>query len=291
MLAIWSEMGISPERQEAARGSGALRGARGTVMTAIAGLRSTYSGIAQLRGAVELGWYDFITGYRRSLIGPFWVTIQFSAWILSLTLILHAQLGDSLGSYALYVAVGMMVWEPLSGAMAEGPRHFSQHAQLIQNVPIQLSHLSVRKLTFLVFRASMTAPVLLLLIVIFGGEVAINLPLLALAAVLILMTMYAFIVLFGFIGTFNHDFGFFVPAVTRFLFFVTPIIWQANEGIRKTISYFNPFSYYLEIVRGSLLGLPMSVTSWIVVASISLTGLIAAFIVQSVFRRSVIFWI
>jgi ABC-2 type transport system permease protein len=79
---------------------------------------------------VELGWYDFITGYRRSLLGPLWIIIHFSVWIASLTLLLHSHLGDSLGSYALYVAVGMMVWEPLSGAMTDGPKHLSQHAQL-----------------------------------------------------------------------------------------------------------------------------------------------------------------
>lgn len=260
-------------------------------MSAIGGLRQLYGGIARLRGATELGWYDFITGYRRSFIGPFWIAIQFLVWILSLSLILHAQLGDSLGSYTLYVAVGMLVWEPLSGAMNEGPRHFSQHAQLIQNVPIHLSQLSVRKLAFLVFRACVTIPVVLLLMLAFGVMPAPNLPLLALASVLVLMTMYAFIVIFGFIGTFNHDFAFFVPATTRFLFFVTPIIWQANEGIRQAISFFNPFTYYLEIVRGSLLGLPMSSTAWIVTASLSLTGFVLALVMQGLFRRSVIFWV
>ncbi len=260
-------------------------------MSASAAVRRVYGGLARFRGAVELGWYDFVMGYRRSFIGPFWQTIQFCIWIAALTLILHTQLGDSIGSYALYVAVGMAVWEPLAGAMTEGPRHFSQHAALIKDVPIKLSQLSVRKLAFLVFRACMTAPVLIAMFLIFGETPSPDIALLGLAAVLILMTMYAFIVLFGFIGAFNHDFQFLVPAAMRFLFFVTPIIWQADSGFRKAISVFNPFSYYLEIVRGPLLGTPAPLTSWLVVAALSFTGLALALIVQGVFRRSVIFWI
>ncbi len=260
-------------------------------MTATDVVRTAYGEVARFRGAVELGWYDFTTSYRRSLIGPFWITIQFCVWIGALTLILHAQLGDSMGSYAMYVALGMLVWEPMVGAMIEGPKHFSQHAQLIKSVPIKLSQLSVRKLAFLLFRAGMTIPVVLALMLISNAPITLSTLLLAPAVILVLMTMYSCIVLFGFIGAYQRDFEFFVPAATRFLFFVTPIIWQANEGIRKTISFFNPFTYYLEIVRGPLLGAPPSLLTWAIVTAISFAGFIAALTVQSFFRKSVIFWI
>lgn len=251
-----------------------------------------YGALAKYRGAVELGWYDFMMGYRRSLLGPFWIMVQFGVWLAALTLILHRQLGDSPASYAIYVAVGMAVWEPLAGAMLDGSRHITQHAQLIKSVPVTLNYIAVRKLAFLLFRACLTVPVVVALLAIFGAPPdPATLILIVPAGLLVMLTMYAIIVVFGFIGAYNRDFEFFLPAVTRFLFFVTPIFWSATEGAQRTISLFNPFTYYLAIVRGPLLGVAPSTLQWGVVIALTLLGLITAVIVHANFRKSVIYWI
>lgn len=254
--------------------------------------RRAYGGLAKYRGAVELGWYDFTMGYRRSLLGPLWVAIQFLVWLSALTLILHQQLGNGLWPYAAYVGTGMFVWEPLSGAMLEGARHFSQQAQLIKSVPVPLSYISVRKLAFIIFRAAVTIPIVAGLLVMSGTQhdphALLYIPL---ALTLVLLSMYCVIVLFGFVGAYHHDFEFFLPAVTRFLFFVTPIFWQPTDGLRQTISDFNPFTYYLNIIRAPLLGTPPSQMDWVVVGTFTFVGVVASLIVQFNFRKSVIFWI
>lgn len=259
---------------------------------AMALIRRAYGELAKYRGAVELGWYDFRMGYRRSLLGPVWIGIQFCVWLGALTLILHRQLGDGPGSYAIYVATGMAVWEPLVGAMTDGARHFSQHAPLMKNVPVALSHLSVRRLAFLVFRAAVTAPIVIAVLIFFGPPIKLdNLILVVPALALLVLTMYSIIVLFGFIGAYHRDFEFFIPAVARFLFFVTPIFWQATEGVQKAISLLNPFTYYLDIVRGPLIGVSPPLSTWIIVGTFTAIGFLASLVVQANFRRSVIFWI
>lgn len=251
-----------------------------------------YGGLAQYRGAVELGWYDFSMGYRRSLLGPIWIAVQFLVWLSALTLILHAELGNGLWSYAAYVGTGMFVWEPIAASMQDGARHLSQQSVLLKSVPVPLSYISVRKLAFIVFRASVTLPIIAVVLLMSGAETNISVLALALPALaLILISMYCIIVLFGFVGVYNRDFEFFLPAVTRFLFFVTPIFWHPTDGLRKAISDFNPFTYYLDIIRSPLLGTPPSQMDWIVVGSFTAAGVIAALIVHFNFRKSVIFWI
>lgn len=255
-------------------------------------LGRAYGGLAKYRGAVELGWYDFTMGYRRSLLGPVWVAIQFVVWLSALTLILHANLGTGVWSYAAYVGTGMFVWEPLAASMQDGARHFSQQATLMKSVPVALSQISVRKLAFILFRASVTVPIIVFLLFMSDTQIDPRALVYVLpGAALMLVSLYCIIVLFGFVGAYNHDFEFFLPAVTRFLFFVTPIFWHPTDGLRRTISVFNPFTYYLNIVRQPLLGMPPTQMDWIVVGSLTLIGVIASLIVQANFRKSVIFWI
>jgi ABC-type polysaccharide/polyol phosphate export permease len=64
----------------------------------------TIAPIARYRGAIELGWYDFIARFRRAFFGPLWVTFQFALWIGMLSMVLYDALGESFRSYIVYLA-------------------------------------------------------------------------------------------------------------------------------------------------------------------------------------------
>ncbi len=254
------------------------------------GLMRTYSAVAQYRGAVELGWYDFITRFRQSYFGPLWATFQLALWIAALALILHGAFGENFGEYVIYVGIGLYMWEYLASALTEGPTHFTSQADLIKNVPVDLSYITIRKISFLLFRSAFQLPVPIAL-VLYYGEVSNPVLLLLLAPIPILLACftYACLVVFGILGAQFRDIPFLMPAVVRFFFFTTPIIWRGDAGIRKVISDYNPFSYFLELVRAPIEGRAPSSFTWIVVCAVSFGGLLLAVWVQTAFRNRLIY--
>lgn len=255
-------------------------------------LLQAYSAIARYRGAVELGWYDFVTRFRRSYFGPLWATFQLALWIASLALILHDALGEQFASYVIYVGLGLYMWEYLSSALAEGPTHFTSQADIIKNVPVDLSYMTIRKISFLLFRSAFQLPVPILLVV-FYGDIANPALLLLLLPVPILLACftYACLVILGILGAQFRDIPFLMPAVTRFLLFTSPIIWRGNAGIRKIISDYNPISYFLELLRAPIEGRAPSSLTWVVVCGISFGGLALAIWLQTSFRNRLIYWL
>jgi len=247
--------------------------------------------IARYRGAVELGWYDFIMRFRRSFLGPLWAPIQLALWIGALALILHEALGDDFGSYVIYVGLGIYAWDFISASLQEGPTHFTSQDQLIKNIPVDISYITIRKISFLVFRSVFQLPVPILLVLFFGKGVNLDVLLLLPVAVLFICYTYACLIVFGVIGTYFRDFTFLMQSLMRFLFFTTPIIWRGDVGFRKVVSQYNPYSYFLELVRAPIEGVAASPLAWIVVSALSLGGLCFAFWIQATFRKRLIYWL
>lgn len=246
---------------------------------------------ADVVSALELGWYDFITTYRRSFFGPLWLPLQMLAFIAIITLILGRTFENDQGRYALYVALGMLAWELISSALMEGPRLFTMKAGLIKSVPMKLSSLTLRKLSYLLCRFSFAVPVAVLFLVVFGGPLTLNALWVIPAFPVLILNAYFFLTILGFLGVYFRDIYFLMQTALRFLFFMTPIFWYGGSGARAIISTYNPFSYFLEIVRSPLMGEAPTVTAWAVVLTISIIGAIFTRVVETRLKRAIVFWL
>src|SRR3954453_11554864 len=68
------------------------------------------SGLAKWRIWVRLGWNDIQRSYRRSILGPFWLTASMGIMVL-LPGVLYARLFQSqLSSFLPFLCVGLLLW-------------------------------------------------------------------------------------------------------------------------------------------------------------------------------------
>jgi len=78
----------------------------------VRGLRDLWQGWRDYRELwVTVGLYDIRKRYRRSLLGPFWITISLGAFILGLSFIYSPLVGGESGSFLPYVAFGFVAWQ------------------------------------------------------------------------------------------------------------------------------------------------------------------------------------
>jgi ABC-type polysaccharide/polyol phosphate export permease len=71
------------------------------------GLRDLWQGWRDYRELwLSTGWYDIRKRYRRSLLGPFWITISLGAFIAGLSFIDMPLVGGNAENYLPYLAFG-----------------------------------------------------------------------------------------------------------------------------------------------------------------------------------------
>jgi lipopolysaccharide transport system permease protein len=58
-----------------------------------------------------LGWRDLKQRYKRSLLGPFWLSVGTALQIATICLVFGSVLSVPMSEYAPYVTAGMIFWQ------------------------------------------------------------------------------------------------------------------------------------------------------------------------------------
>lgn len=252
----------------------------------------------------HLGWQDIKQGYRRSVIGPLWITISLAVQAVGMGILYAALFGQPLHDFLPYLAVGLIIWQFIANCINEGADVFIRNEGLIKHLPAPLS-VHVFRLVWrqlLLFGHNVLVWVGLMLIFppryprAFGWSSLMAFPALAL---IVLNGMWVAI-LIGVIATRYRD----VPPVTgsivTLMFFMTPIVWDyellrnsnsPQVAERARLAEFNPFLHYIEILRRPMIGESFEPRHWVVCLVITALGWMAALLVLRNYRARVSYWV
>ena len=83
-----------------------------------------------------------------------------------------------------------------------------------------------------------------------------------------------------------------VQNMVQMLFFLTPIFWRGDQlSARHPFVEFNPAHHFIELVRGPLIGVMPSMTSYLFAIGATIVALAAGFVAVHVSRRSIFLWL
>lgn len=246
-----------------------------------------------------LGIQDIKQRYRRSVLGPFWITIATGVMAAALGLLYSMLFQIPVAEFLPHVTVGLIMWNFISGAIKEGSTVFIDNEGLIKQLPAPLSVHVYR----LVWRQTLflghNLIIWLLLIIIFprhlGWEFFLFIPALA----LLLVNGVWVAMFFGIVATRFRDVAPLLEALTQLLFYVTPIVWMTNTlkdqggavASRARIAEINPLYHYMEIVRAPMIGEPLAGYHWLIVIACTLVGIFVAGLAMRQWRFRVSYWV
>lgn len=241
---------------------------------------------------VRLGWNDILQRYRRSLLGPFWLTASMAVMVIALG-ILYAELFNTpIHDFLPYLCVGLLVWNLVSSFLIEGGTLFTGAESYIKQIRLPYSVYVYRstwsKLVIFAHNFIIYFGVLLYF-EIWPGAVA----LLAIPGLLLVLINGAMANLWiGMVSARFRDVPQLINSAVQIVFFVTPIMWKPELlRTRVYIAEFNPVYHLVEIVRAPLLGHLPSTTNYIAVLLITLVNFIVVGAFFARFRSRISYWV
>jgi lipopolysaccharide transport system permease protein len=191
--------------------------------------------------------------HRRTTLGPLWLLVNYFAFAGTFIFIFnHGDIGPG---YTAYVATGLLVWFFMMEIVNTSVSLFVREESFIKGTTLPLS--------VYVFREAMQAAIRdgyalagCILLLLLGG-VAISTAWLwsGLGLLVVLAAAPAIIMVFAFIGVFFPDAQFIVSNLMRVGMFITPVFWAPGTGggVQEAVYRYNPFTYFLEIVRSPIM--------------------------------------
>jgi lipopolysaccharide transport system permease protein len=249
-------------------------------------------GFARWRLWLRLGWNDILQRYRRSVLGPFWLTASTAVMVIALGALYAKLFNQPIDDFLPYFCVGLLVWNLISSYMIESGVLFTGSESYIKQISLPYSVYLYRSswAKLIIFAHNFVIYFgVLLYFQIWPGVVA----LLAIPGLMIVVLNGTIASLtIGIVSARFRDIPQLIASVVQILFFITPIFWKP-ETLRghAYVTDFNPFFHLLEIVRAPLLGHLPTTANYLSVLMLTLINVAVggAFFIR--YRSRIAYWI
>lgn len=271
-------------------------------------------GVVQRELWAHLGWQDIRQRYRRSVIGPLWITITMGVTALGLGILYAVLFHHPIAVFLPYVTTGFIVWGFINGTLTEGMSTFISNEGLIKHLPAPLTVYVLRTVWRQTLMLLHNLIVYVVVVAIFftsldhpyrldqAGQQHPGLGLWSLLGIpafgLLALNATWLALLFGIISTRYRDIPQVVNSIIQLAFYLTPIVWSPDDLFgsggnhwAKVVFQLNPLYHFVQIMRAPLIGQHVSGWSWIVVGGITVVGWTLALMVMRNYRARVSYWV
>ncbi len=239
-----------------------------------------------------LAWQDIKLRYRRSKIGPLWITLSMAIFCLALGIVYSHLFKAEVHDYVPFLSLGFVVWGLMSSVLTEFSNLFVDNASYIKDIKINPFSIILRMMArhFIIFLHNLL--IVIAIYLLFAINPGVNILYFVPGIVLVFFNLLAMGVILSILGARFRDVAPTVQALVQVVFFITPITWfpkllPASSWVVKI----NPFVYFLDLTRSPLLGSAPEEASWIAaVGMLICVTCIAAYMYKKKSRK-IPFWV
>jgi len=209
-----------------------------------------------------LGVADVRLRYRGSVLGPFWLTLSTAVMIGAMGFLYADLFHTNIHTYLPYLGVSLILWNFLGSMVLDAGSCFTGADGLIKGTRMPFTVHALRSVVRdgIVFGHNII--VIFLLFIFFSVHVSFYCLLAIPGLLLWLIDGFALAFMFGAFCARYRDVPQIIGSLMQIAFFVTPVMWNASvlagHPRAELIIRLNPFYYLLEIVRGPLIGDPLT---------------------------------
>ena len=240
-----------------------------------------------------LGFQDIQLRYRRSALGPLWLTLSTAIMIYSMGFLYGHLFKLDLKQYFPYLATGFICWSFIATLINESSTAYIDAANYIQNqecyYSVFMMRLILRNAVILFHNFLAFIPIAL----IFQTGIGFNSLLIFPGLFVICLNAFLWGSTIAVISTRYRDIEQIIGSVIQVVFFVTPIMWMPKllpERVGWVFKY-NPFAQFLTILRNPLLNQPIGMHAVAVVSVVTVVGFYLYVVSMNKYRDKIVFWL
>lgn len=240
------------------------------------------------------GWLDIRQRYRRSLLGPLWVTMTMAVSVFATGFVYAFLFKQDISEYLPYVAAGFVIWSLISGFIGEAGSVLILNEGFINQIQLPILIYPTRLLWRYIIMFLHHMVVLATVLYFFSPFTLTTLLAACLGFCLTCLNLYWMGIILSLVSLRLRDLPILVTTIFQVMFLITPVIWPAKAlGGKMWVVMWNPFYHLLEGIRMPLIN---GVTEqWFlhvfVLTIMGTVGSLFAFLLISSWKQRVVYWL
>lgn len=251
-------------------------------------------GFMMWRTWVLLAWQDINIRYRRSVIGPFWITLSMAITVYSMGFLYARLFHIELETYFPYLVSGMLGWGLILSLINEGVDAYLISVSLIRQVKLPYSFHIHRMCTRNFFVAGHNVLVMIPIYLFFNIHMHWwSLPLFVLNIVIFYLFAFLATNVLALVCARFRDMGQIVKSIVQVFFFLTPVMWDPSilSVQSQRLMLLNPMFDFIQLIRQPLIGSAPTVEQYMMVAFFMLLGVVVNYVMFVRYRARIVYWL
>ena len=240
-----------------------------------------------------LAWNDVKARYRRTVLGPFWSSMQLLAFVIGIGFLYGALFDIPRQQFLPFVALGMLIWQFIQGLVTDATNVFTRSAPFIRSSSRPLSLYCYRGTTGQIIVFLHTLPIVVLVILIAGLRPNFLAICMSTAAVLAVIVNGFFLTLWlGPLAARFHDVPHLVQLFMQMAMFITPVFWNpASLPHPSLFVAWNPFAWLIEAFREPLIGGQLMSWTWTAIIALTIVNFVLGITVFGRTKSKIAYWV
>lgn len=231
--------------------------------------------------------------YRRTVLGPWWLTAQMAVYVTGLAFVFSQLLGSKIDTFLPYVAVGFLGYAALCGLVRGGANVFVDRAGVIKSTRQPLASLVLRTVAVELIQFSHNA---VIVVAFFVAGLITPSAWLLLAPLSLAVILLNGVMLGLWLGPTVARFRDVAPAIDSILqviIFFTPVFYMKSDlhGAQHALVGWNPFTYFIDLLRSPVLGHAPAAGTVIGAGFFTVANVLLAVIIFSRTRSRLPYWV
>jgi len=258
------------------------------------GFKDFFSTIASYQLVMVLGGQDIRQRYKRSRLGPFWITISMAVMITTMGVVFANLFKTDIKEFLPFLTLGLILWSFIIGAITEGCDALISSEGIIKQLPIPLGVHMMRTLwkNFIIFLHNIA--IFPIVIILFSIKINISSLLVIPGIFILIMNLLWIIFLLAIVCARFRDMTQIILSIMQVVFYLTPVIWMPkllSHHVGIKLLQFNPFYHLIELVRAPLLGQTPTITTYTYTLLMALIGLLLSILVIGKLKYKIPYWV
>jgi lipopolysaccharide transport system permease protein len=239
-----------------------------------------------------MAWYDIALRYRRSILGPLWLTASTGAMLIGMGPLYATLFGQPLSRFFPHLTLGIVFWNFFTSTINDGCLVFVSGAQYLKQpgfCPVTLVWRIIAKNIL-----QLAHTILLYIPVMIWAGIRPNSVMLVffIGFVVVIINLHAFALTLGVLTARFRDVGQIVASALTLLMFLTPVFWFPEDlPARSRFILYNPLAQMLEVLRSPLLGLGLEMQAGKLLIAFTLLNVLVAGLCYHYSRRHLVYWV
>lgn len=244
--------------------------------------------------ALMLGWQDIKQRYRRSRLGPFWITISMGVMISMIGIVFGQVLDSPMEEYLPFLATGLILWTFFSTSILEGSNSFIDAKDMVRQLSLPLSLYPLRVIWRNVVICGHNLLILPFVFLFVGKGFSWEFFWLIPGFCVFVLNAFWLSIFLSVFCTRFRDMPQIINSLLQVFFYVTPVLWMPNLLSPRSSSLIvdtNPVYHLMELVRAPILGNAPTLLNWQVSLGIAFVGSILTLILFGIYKKRIAYWL